>query len=164
MYQRWEKIGDAFNYPAPQLVLAGGMFLTRQAKAQDLIIDVGLYLHTVELLIRTLRPEWESIERYFPQLAQNDVAAKQAAAAGIAEACQVVGKKSKLVKNGDLVTANAIAEILSQVAIEMVTALIPVEAKLHQECVKQIVDWGWAKLLKSVRSTSVNIACELFTG
>jgi hypothetical protein len=163
MYQRWGKLGDAFNYPAPQLVLAGGMFLTRQAKATDLVIDVGLYLHTVELLIRTLRPEWESIERYFPQLASNDVAVKQAAALGIAEACQVVGKKSKLVKNGDLVTANAIAEILSQVAIEMVTALIPVEAEQHQECVNQIDDWGWAKLLESVRSTSVNIACELFT-
>ncbi len=163
MYQSWGKLGDAFNYPAPQLVLAGGMFLTRQAKAMDLIIDVGLYLHTVELLIRTLRPEWESIERYFTQLTSNDVAIKQAAALGIAEACQVVGKKSKLVKNGDLVTANAIAEILSQVAIEMVTALIPIEADLHQECVKQIDDWGWAKLLESVRSTSVNIACELFT-
>jgi hypothetical protein len=164
IYQRWGKLGDAFNYPAPQLVLAGGMFLTRQAKATDLVIDVGLYLHTVELLIRTLRPEWESIERYFPQLTSNDVAIKQAAARFIAEACQVVGKKSKLVKNGDLITANAIAEILSQVAIEMVTALIPVEAELHQECVKQIDDWGWAKLLESVRSTSVNIACELFTG
>jgi hypothetical protein len=164
IYQRWGNLGDAFNYPAPQLVLAGGMFLTRQAKAIDLVIDVGLYLHTVELLIRTLRPEWESIERYFPQLTSNDVAVKQAAAWGIAEACQVVGKKSKLVKNGDLITANAIAEILSQVAIEMVTALIPVEAELHQECVKQIDDWGWAKLLESVRSTSVNIACELFTG
>jgi hypothetical protein len=164
MYQRWGKLGDAFNYSCPQLVLAGGMFLTRQAKAQDLVIDVGLYLHTVELLIRTLRPEWESIERYFPQLAQNDVAAKQAAAGGIAEACQVVGKKSKLVKNGDLVTANAIAEILSQVAVEMVTALIPVDGEQHQECVKQIYHWGWAKLLESVRSTSVNIACELFTG
>jgi hypothetical protein len=163
MYQSWGKLGDAFNYPAPQLVLAGGMFLTRQAKATDLIIDVGLYLHTVELLIRTLRPEWESIERYFPQLASNDVLTKQAAACGIAEACQVVGKKSKLVKNGDLVTANAIAKILSEVAIEMVTALIPIEADLHQECVKQIEDWGWAKLLESVRSTSVNIACELFT-
>jgi hypothetical protein len=163
MYQSWGKLGDAFNYPAPQLVLAGGMFLTRQAKATDLIIDVGLYLHTVELLIRTLRPEWESIERYFTQLTSNDVAAKQAAAWGIAEACQVVGKKSKLVKNGDLVTANAIAEILSQVAIEMVTALIPLESPQHQECVKQIDDWGWAKLLESVRSTSVNIACELFT-
>jgi hypothetical protein len=164
IYQRWGKLGDAFNCPCPQLVLAGGMFLTRQAKATDLIIDVGLYLHTVELLIRTLRPEWESIERYFPQLASNDVAVKQAAAWGIAEACQVVGKKSKLVKSGDLVTANAIAEILNQVAIEMVTALIPVEAEQHQECVKQIDDWGWAKLLESVRSTSVNIACELFTG
>jgi hypothetical protein len=163
MYQRWGKLGDAFNYSCPQLVLAGGMFLTRQAKAQDLVIDVGLYLHTVELLIRTLRPEWESIERYFPQLAQNDVAIKQAAALGIAEACQVVGKKSKLVKNGDLVTANAIAEILSQVAVEMVTALIPVDGEQHQECVKQIYHWGWAKLLESVRSTSVNIACELFT-
>jgi hypothetical protein len=164
MYQRWGKLGDAFNYACPQLVLAGGMFLTRQAKATDLIIDVGLYLHTVELLIRTLRPEWESIERYFSQLASNDVTVKQAAAWGIAEACQVVGKKSKLVKSGDLVTANAIAEILNQVAIEMVTALIAVEAELHQECVKQIDDWGWAKLLESVRSTSVNIACELFTG
>jgi hypothetical protein len=164
IYQRWGNLGDAFNYPAPQLVLAGGMFLTRQAKAIDLVIDVGLYLHTVELLIRTLRPEWESIERYFPQLTSNDVAVKQAAAWGIAEACQVVGKKSKLVKNGDLITANAIAEILSQVAIEMVTALIPVEADLHQECVNQIDNWGWAKLLESVRSTSVNIACELFTG
>ena len=76
----------------------------------------------------------------------------------------MVGKKSKLVKNGDLVTANAIAEILSQVAVEMVTALIPVEADLHQECVKHIDDWGWAKLLESVRSTSITIACELFTG
>ena len=138
--------------------------MTRQAKATDLVIDLGLYLHTVELLIRTLRPEWESIERYFPQLTQNDVTAKQAAAWGIAQACQVVGKKSKLVKNGDLVTANAIAEILSQVAVEMVTALIPVEADLHQECVKHIDDWGWAKLLESVRSTSITIACELFTG
>ncbi len=164
IYQKWGKVGDAFNYACPQLVLAGGMFLTRQAKATDLIIDVGLYLHTVELLIRTLRPEWESIERYFSQLACNDVAAKQAAAWGIAEACQVVAKKNKLVKNGDLVTANAIAEILSQVAIEMVEALIPVESEYHQECVKQIVDWGWVKLLESVRSTSVNIACELFTG
>jgi hypothetical protein len=163
MYQRWGKLGEAFNYSCPQLVLAGGMFLTRQAKAQDLVIDVALYLHTVELLIRTLRPEWESIERYFPQLAQNDVTAKQAAAGGIAEACQVVAKKSKLVKNGDLVTANAIAEILSQVAVEMVTALIPIDGEQHQECVKQIYDWGWAKLLESVRSTSVNIACELFT-
>jgi hypothetical protein len=163
LYQRWGKTGDAFNYPCPQLVLAGGMFITRQAKAQDLIIDVGLYLHTVELLIRTLRPEWDSIERYFPQLARNDLASKQAAAWVIAEACQVVAKKTKLVKGGDLVTANAIAEILSQVAVEMVTALIPTTAQQHQECVRHIYDWGWAKLLESVRSTSVNIACELFT-
>ena len=125
--------------------------------------EIGL-VFSVELLIRTLRPEWESIERYFTQLTSNDVSVKQAAAWGIAEACQVVGKKSKLVKNGDLVTANAIAEILSQVAIEMVTALVPLESPQHPECVKQIEDWGWAKLLESVRSTSVNIACELFTG
>lgn len=164
IYQQWGEIGDAFNYACPQLVLAGGMFLTRQAKATDLIIDVGLYLHTVELLIRTLRPEWESIERYFSQLASNDVEVKQAAAGGIAEACRVVAKKSKLVKNGGLVSANAIAEILSQVAIEMVTVLVPVDVEQHQECVKQIDDWGWVKLLESVRSTSVNIACELFTG
>ncbi len=164
IYQRWGKVGDAFNYSCPPLVLAGGMFLTRQAKATDLIIDVGLYLHTVELLIRTLRPEWESIEGYFLQLASNDVNVKQAAAWGIAEACQVVAKKSKLVKNGNLVSANAIAEILSQVAVEMVAALVPVDAEQYQECVKQIDDWGWVKLLESVRSTSVNIACELFTG
>jgi hypothetical protein len=164
LYQKWGIVGDAFNYTCPQLVLAGGLFLSRQAKATDLIIDLGTYLHTVELLIRNLRPEWDSIERYFPQLASNDIINKQAAAQGIREACQVVGKKSKLVKNGDLVGANAIAEILSQVAIEMLTALLPVDADLHRECVEQIDDWGWAKLLESVQSTSVYIACELFTG
>jgi hypothetical protein len=164
LYQKWGKIGDAFNYTCPQLVLAGGMFLARQAKATDLIIDLGIYLHTVELLIRNLRPEWDSIDRYFAQLASNDINTKQAAAQAIREACQVVAKKSKLVKGGDLVGANAIAEILSQVAIEMLTALIPVDADKYQECVEQIDDWGWAKLLESVRSTSVYIACELFTG
>jgi hypothetical protein len=164
VYQKWGKVGDAFNYTCPQLVLAGGMFLARQAKATDLIIDLGIYLHTVELLIRNLRPEWDSIERYFPQLASNNVTDKQAAAQAIREACQVVAKKSKLVKGGDLVGANAIAEILSQVAIEMLTALIPVDTERYQECVEQIDDWGWAKLLESVQSTSVYIACELFTG
>ena len=164
LYQKWGKVGDAFNYSCPQLVLAGGLFLARQAKATDLIIDLGIYLHTVELLIRNLRPEWDSIERYFPQLASNDISKKQAAAQAIREACQVVAKKSKLVKGGDLVGANAIAEILSQIAIEMLTALIPVDAQKYQECVEQIDDWGWAKLLESVQFTSVYIACELFTG
>lgn len=164
LYQRWGKVGDAFNYSCPQLVLAGGLFLARQAKATDLIIDLGIYLHTVELLIRNLRPEWDSIERYFPQLASNDISKKQAAAQAIREACQVVAKKSKLVKGGDLVGANAIAQILSQIAIEMLTALIPVDAQKYQECVEQIDDWGWAKLLESVQFTSVYIACELFTG
>ena len=164
LYQKWGKVGDAFNYSCPQLVLAGGLFLARQAKATDLIIDLGIYLHTVELLIRNLRPEWDSIERYFPQLASNDISKKQAAAQAIREACQVVAKKSKLVKGGDLVGANAIAEILSQIAIEMLTALIPVDAQKYQECVAQIDDWGWAKLLESVQFTSVYIACELFTG
>ena len=164
LYQKWGKVGDAFNYSCPQLVLAGGLFLARQAKATDLIIDLGIYLHTVELLIRNLRPEWDSIERYFPQLASNDISKKQAAAQAIREACQVVAKKSKLVKGGDLVGANAIAQILSQIAIEMLTALIPVDAQKYQECVEQIDDWGWAKLLESVQFTSVYIACELFTG
>jgi hypothetical protein len=164
LYQKWGEVGDAFNYTSPQLVLAGGMFLARQAKATDLIIDLATYLHTVELLIRTLRPEWDSIERYFPRLASNDVQQKQAAAQAIREACQAVAKKSKLVKGGDVVGANAIAEILSAVAIEMLTALIPIDAEKHQECVEQIDDWGWAKLLESVQSTSVYIACELFTG
>ncbi|WP_310422294.1 hypothetical protein [Chamaesiphon sp. VAR_48_metabat_135_sub] len=164
LYQKWGKIGDAFNNTSPQLVLAGGLFLARQAKATDLIIDLGIYLHTVELLIRNLRPEWDSIERYFPQLSSNNITEKQAAAQAIREACQVVGKKTRLVKDGDLVGANAIAEILSQVAIEMLTALIPVEADLYRECVEQIDDWGWAKLLESVRFTSIYIACELFTG
>jgi hypothetical protein len=164
LYQKWGEIGDSFNYNCPQLVLAGGMFLARQAKATDLIIDLGIYLHTVELLIRNLRPEWDSIERYFPRLTSNDLAEKQVAAQGIREACQVVAKKSKLVKGGDLVGANAIAEILSQVAIEMLTALIPVDAERYQECVEQIDDWGWAKLLESVQSTSIYIACGLFTG
>jgi hypothetical protein len=164
LYQKWDEIGDAFNYTSPQLVLAGGMFLSRQAKATDLIIDLATYLHTVELVIRNLRPEWDSIERYFPRLASNDVAEKQAAAQAIREACQAVAKKSKLVKGGDVVGANAIAEILSAVAIEMLTALIPINAEKHQECVEQIDDWGWAKLLESVQSTSVYIACELFTG
>ncbi len=164
LYQKWGKVGDAFNYTCPQLVLAGGMFLARQAKATDLIIDLAIYLHTVELLIRNLRPEWDSIERYFPDLASNNVSDKQAAAQSIRAACQVVAKKSKLVKGGDLVGANAIAEILSQVAIEMLTALIPVDTDQYQECVEQIDDWGWAKLLESVQSTSVYIACELFTG
>ncbi len=164
LYQKWGEVGDAFNYTSPQLVLAGGMFLARQAKATDLIIDLATYLHTVELLIRTLRPEWDSIERYFPRLASNDVQQKQAAAQAIREACQAVAKKSKLVKGGDAVAANAIAEILSAVAIEMLTALIPIDAEKHQECVEQIDDWGWAKLLESVQSTSVYIACELFTG
>ena len=164
LYQKWGEVGDAFNYTSPQLVLAGGMFLARQAKATDLIIDLATYLHTVELLIRNLRPEWDSIERYFPRLASNDVQAKQAAAQAIREACQAVAKKSKLVKGGDVVGANAIAEILSAVAIEMLTALIPTDAEKHQECVEQIDDWGWAKLLESVQSTSVYIACELFTG
>ncbi|MCY7366730.1 MAG: hypothetical protein LH474_01075 [Chamaesiphon sp.] len=164
LYQKWGEVGDAFNYTSPQLVLAGGMFLARQAKATDLIIDLATYLHTVELLIRNLRPEWDSIERYFPRLASNDVQVKQAAAQAIREACQAVAKKSKLVKGGDVVGANAIAEILSAVAIEMLTALIPINAEKHQECVEQIDDWGWAKLLESVQSTSVYIACELFTG
>jgi hypothetical protein len=164
LYQKWGEIGDEFNYTSPQLVLAGGMFLARQAKATDLIIDLATYLHTVELLIRNLRPEWDSIERYFPRLASNDVEAKQAAAQAIREACQAVAKKSKLVKGGDVVGANAIAEILSAVAIEMLTALIPTDAEKYQECVEQIDDWGWAKLLESVQSTSVYIACELFTG
>jgi hypothetical protein len=164
LYQQWGTVGEAFNYTCPQLVLAGGMFLARQAKATDLIIDLGVYLHTVELLIRNLRPEWDSIERYFTQLASNNVTDKQAAAQAIMEACQIVAKKSKLVKSGDLIGANAIAEILSQVAIEMLTALIPIDAARYQECVEQIDDWGWAKLLESVRSTSIYIACELFTG
>jgi hypothetical protein len=164
LYQNWGKVGDAFNYTSPQLVLAGGLFLARQAKATDLIIDLGIYLHTVELLIRNLRPEWDSIERYFTQLASNNITEKQLAAQAIMEACQVVAKKSKLVKGGDLVGANAIAEILSQVAIEMLTALISVDADRYQECVEQIDDWGWAKLLESVQSTSIYIACELFTG
>ncbi len=164
LYQKWGEVGDAFNYTSPQLVLAGGMFLARQAKATDLIIDLATYLHTVELLIRTLRPEWDSIERYFPRLASNDVQQKQAAAQAIREACQAVAKKSKLVKGGDVVGANAIAEILSAVAIEMLTALIPIDVEKHQQCVEQIDDWGWAKLLESVQSTSVYIACELFTG
>ncbi len=164
LYQRWGKVGDAFNYTCPQLVLAGGMFLARQAKAIDLVIDLASYLHTVELLIRYLRPEWDSIERYFPHLASNDILEKQAAAQAILSACQVVGKKSKLVKGGDLVSANAISEILSQVAIEMVTALIPKDKEQHQDCIEQIDDWGWAKLLESVQSTAVYVACELFTG
>ncbi len=164
LYQRWGNIGDAFNYTCPQLVLAGGMFLARQAKATDLIIDLGLYLHNVELLIRNLRPEWESIERYFPQLASDRIIDKQAAAQSIVEACQVVAKKSKLVKGGDLVGANAISEILREVTVEMVTALIPIDTDKHRECVEQIDDWAWAKLLESVRSTSIYIACELFTG
>jgi hypothetical protein len=164
LYQRWGKIGDAFNYTCPQLVLAGGMFLARQAKAIDLIIDLGLYLHNVELLIRNLRPEWDSIERYFSQLSSNDLVEKQAAAQSIMEACQVVAKKSKLVKGGDLVGANAIAEILRAVTVEMVTALVPVDSEQYRECVEQIDDWAWAKLLESVRSTSVYIAGELFTG
>ncbi len=164
LYHRWGKLGDAFNYPCPQLVLAGGMFLARQAKATDLIIDLGLYLHNVELLIRNLRPEWDSIERYFPQLASNDLAEKQAAAQSIMEACQVVAKKSKLVKGSDLIGANAIPEILRAIAIEMITALVPIDSDKHQECVEQIDDWAWAKLLESVRSTSVYIAGELFTG
>jgi hypothetical protein len=164
LYRKWGEVGDAFNYNCPQLVLAGGMFLARQAKATDLIIDLGIYLHTVELLIRNLRPEWDSIERYFPRLTSNDLAEKQAAAQGIREACQVVAKKSKLVKGGDLVGANAIADILSQVAIEMLTALIPTDADRYQACVEQIDDWGWAKLLESVQSTSIYIACGLFTG
>jgi hypothetical protein len=140
------------------------MFLARQAKATDLIIDLGIYLHTIELLIRNLRPEWDSIERYFLRLASNDVTEKQAAAQAIREACQIVAKKSKLVKGSDLVGANAIAEILSQIAIEMVVSLIPADAAGYQNCVEQIDDWGWAKLLESVRSTSVYIACDLFTG
>ena len=164
IYQRWGKLGDAFNYTCPQLVLAGGMFIARQAKATDLIIDLGLYLHNVELLIRNLRPEWDSIERYFPLLASNNLVEKQAAAQSIMEACQVVAKKSKLVKGSDLIGANAIAEILRAVALEMVTALVPVGADKYQECVEQIDDWAWAKLLESVRSTSVYIAGELFTG
>jgi hypothetical protein len=164
LYQKWGEVGDAFNYTSPQLVLAGGMFLARQAKATDLIIDLATYLHTVELLIRNIRPEWDSIERYFPRLASNDVQVKQAAAQAIREACQAVAKKSKLVKGGDVVSANAIAEILSAVAIEMLTALIPTDAEKYQECIEQIDDWGWAKLLESVQSTSVYIACELFTG
>jgi hypothetical protein len=164
LYQRWGKIGDAFNYNCPQLVLAGGMFLARQAKAIDLIIDLGSYLHTVELLIRSLRPEWDSIEHYFSQLASNDLAEKQAAAQAIMAACQAVGKKSKLVKGGDLVSANAIAEILSEVAIEMVTALIPDDDEQNRLWIEQIDHWGWAKLLESVQYTSIYIACELFTG
>ncbi|WP_295614031.1 hypothetical protein [Chamaesiphon sp. GL140_3_metabinner_50] len=164
LYREWGTVGDAFNYTSPQLVLAGGLFLARQAKATDLIIDLGIYLHTVELLIRNLRPEWDSIERYFSQLASNDLTTKQAAAQSIREACQIVAKKSKLVKGTDVVNANAISEILSQIAIEMLTALIPVDTDRHQACVEQIDDWGWAKLLESVQSTSIYIACELFTG
>ncbi len=164
LYQRWGKLGDAVNYPCPQLVLAGGMFLARQAKATDLIIDLGLYLHNVELLIRNLRPEWESIERYFAQLASNDLTTKQAAAQSIVDACQVVAKKSKLVKGGDLIGANAIAETLRAVAVEMISALVPAGTDKHQDCVNHIDDWAWAKLLESVRSTSIYIAGELFTG
>jgi hypothetical protein len=164
IYQRWGKTGDAFNYTCPQLVLAGGMFLARQAKATDLIIDLGLYLHNVELLIRNLRPEWESIERYFAQLASSDLNHKQAAAQSIVEACQIVAKKSKLVKSSDIIGANAIAEILRAVAIEMIAALVPIDSEQYRSCVEQIDDWAWAKLLESVRSTSIYIAGELFTG
>jgi hypothetical protein len=163
LYIKWSNGGDAFNYQAPPLVLAGGMFLARQAKMVDLIIDLGSYLHIVELLIRSLRPEWESLARPFRQIESNNVGDKQAAAQSIYDACQVVARKHKLVKDGS-VGAKVIPELFTAIAIEMVAALIPEDTEQQQECIGQIYDWGWVKLLQSAQSTAIYIACELFVG
>jgi hypothetical protein len=163
LYHKWGNSGDAFNYNSPQLVLAGGMFLTRQAKMTDLIIDLSTYLHIVELLIRSLRPEWESIDRYLKQIESNNVSDKQAAANFIHDACQVIARKHKLVKDGS-VGVKVIPELFTAIVIEMVTALIPQDTEKQQECIGQIYDWGWVKLLESSQSTAIYIACELFVG
>jgi hypothetical protein len=163
LYSKWGNGGDAFNYHSPQLVLAGGMFLARQAKAIDLIIDLGSYLHIVELLIRSIRPEWESIANYLRKIESNNVGDKQAAAQSIHDACQVVAQKHKLVKDG-IVGVKVIPELFTAIAIEMVTALIPEDTEKQQECIGQIYDWGWVKLLQSAQSTAIYIACDLFVG
>jgi hypothetical protein len=164
IYRQWGAAGDAFNYRTPQLVLAGGMFLSRQAKAADLIIDLGAYLHLVELLIRSLRPEWDSIAKARHQLAgERQIAGKLAAAEAIASACAIVAQKTKLVKT-NLVSPTIVPEILGEIASEMTIALLPSESERQEECLQHIYGWGWAKLFDAIEVTSIYIACELFTG
>jgi hypothetical protein len=177
IYTRYQQYGDDIVYRSLNIHLAGGMFLARQPKGIDLIIDLANYLQKIDLILNHVRPNWESLEEEFKRILYSNSwtnsqdntkkKVKQKLAAVIKKSCADVASKTKLVST-DITSKDTLYNRLGDVGKQMISALIPgskeSDNKLRKAMIDEMEDWGWTLILEAAQYTSIYISNELFGG
>jgi hypothetical protein len=177
IYTRYQQYGDDIVYRSLNIHLAGGMFLARQPKGIDLIIDLANYLQKIDLILNHVRPNWESLEEEFKRILYSNSwtnsqdntkkKVKQKLAAVIKKSCADVASKTKLVSTG-ITSKDTLYNRLGDVGKQMISALIPgskeSDNKLRKAMIDEMEDWGWTLILEAAQYTSIYISNELFGG
>jgi hypothetical protein len=177
IYNRYQENGDAIIYKSLTIYLAGGMFLARQPKGIDLIIDLVNYLQKVQLILDHVKPNWKSLKNEFKGILYSSTHVglenntkreiKESLAAIIRRSCKDVASNTKLCKEG-VTDEDTVFNRLSGVGKQMISALIPEGDKsdndLREAMLKEMENWGWAIILEAAQYTSIYISSELFGG
>jgi hypothetical protein len=177
---QYEECASVFSRSFPAIVLCGGIFLARQPKAVDLIVDTATYLNKLDILFRQLRPQWKIIEEEFEYLQLDDIDRKIAAAKTISKDCFASALSSPIVQMGMIslkieerpepnnpkilreVTISPIEQWLVDIGKDMGKILHSHEPELQEKFNTHWQQWGWATLFEFDQYVSISISCDLF--
>ena len=177
---QYEECASVFSRSFPAIVLCGGMFLPRQPKAVDLIVDTAIYLNKLDILFRQLRPQWKVIEEEFEYLQLDDIDRKVAAVKTISKDCFASALSSPLVQMKIIflkteeraepdnpkilreVTISPIEQWLVDIGKDMGRVLHSHEPELQEKFNTHWQQWGWATLFEFDQYVSISISCDLF--
>jgi hypothetical protein len=177
---QYEECASVFSRSFPAIVLCGGIFLARQPKAVDLIVDTAIYLNKLDILFRQLRPQWKVIEEEFEYLQLDDIDRKVAAVKTISKDCFASALSSPLVQMKIIflkteeraepdnpkilreVTISPIEQWLVDIGKDMGRVLHNHEPELQEKFNTHWQQWGWATLFEFDQYVSISISCDLF--
>ena len=168
IYTKYGELGEHLIYSSPSVYLAGGMFLARQPKGINLVVDLVAYLQKIILILNHIKPDWDDIDREMTAiLSSQDSSYKQELAEDIKKTCRTAARKSKLYKDG-VTQADTLFTRLSAIGADMAEYLIygddAESVKLREEIKKHFNDWAWVLILESVKYSSIYVSSELFGG
>jgi hypothetical protein len=171
-YDIYTKYGDRQGthliYSSPSVYLAGGMFLARQPKGINLVIDLVAYLQKIILILNHVKPDWDDIDTEIADILKSqDTNRNKELAEDIKKICMTAARKSKLYKD-EVTKADTLFQRLSAIGEDMAEYLIygddAESIKLRQEIKDHFKDWAWVLILESSKYSSIYVSSELFGG
>jgi hypothetical protein len=168
IYTKYKEQGKHLIYSSPSVYLAGGMFLARQPKGINLVIDLVTYLQKIILILNHIKPDWDDIDPAITEvLNSQDSGYKTEQAEDVNKTCIAIARKSKLYQD-DITKADTLFQRLSAIGEDMAEYLIygddAESIKLRQEIKDHFKDWAWVLILESAKYSSIYVSSELFGG